>query len=259
MDVTSIKAIQNAGIRPRNSGQVVCAVALVLFLLAAPLLAAQGGPPGYMNDNSDWWSRTRAFAFDDQKTVIHNHEPGSANFEILGLRLDSDLFGKAAAKLGKAAIIERGDAATGRSQACYTSIGAAPMVHLIFENGEVSESFYLFSGGPNWKGSDLCAKSNSVTEDLSVASGLRLGQAPSEVRAILGQPSVATASKLIYSYSIQKKSSAKDFEKLRPRYPELSDQELHRQYEFYTLGVYIEARFSTGRLTYLAVSKTEAY
>lgn len=236
------------------------AAAFMLAVILLPVFAraAQNSAPGYMSDNSDWWSRARKLAF-DQKAIIQNREPAPSNFDILGLKLDSDLFNNAAAKLGKAQIAERGDAATGRSQVCYTSAEDPGRVHLIFENGEVTESFYLFTGGADWKGSDLCVKSNLVTKGLSAASGLRLGQAPADVRAILGEPSSVVTDKLIYSYRIQKKSSAEDFDKLRQQHPELSEEELHRNYGPYSLGVYIEARFSSSKLTYLVVSKAEAY
>ncbi len=92
-----------------------------------------------------------------------------------------------------------------------------------------------------------------------MASGLHIDQTPSEVRGILGKPSVDSVSKLIYSFGVEKKSSAADFENLKPRSPGLSDEELHKEYEFYTLGVDIEARFSNSKLTYLLVSKIEAY
>jgi len=88
---------------------------------------------------------------------------------------------------------------------------------------------------------------------------LHLGQNAAEVKEILGKPSVDTGGKLIYSFGVEKKSSVADFENLRPRYPELSEEELHKEYEFYSLGVNIEARFMSGKLTYLAISKTEAY
>ncbi len=230
------------------------AFVIAVSLLAVPAAAAQSGQP----DDSDWWSHTRTLAF-DKKSLVQNREPSVSNFQILGLELGDDIFNKAAVKLGKASVVERGDAATGRSQVCYMSPEEQGRIHLVFEKGEVAESFYLFESGSGWKGSDLCVKSNLIANSLSVASGLRLGQTPAEIRAILGKPSVVTGNKLIYFFSVQKRSSAADFENLKPRYPELSEEELHRNYEFYTLCVYIEARFSDAKLTYLAVSKAEAY
>jgi hypothetical protein len=39
----------------------------------------------------------------------------------------------------------------------------------------------------------------------------------------------------------------------------MTQDELHRNYDYYTLGVYIEARFLSNKLVYLAISKTESY
>jgi len=151
-------------------------------------------------------------------------------------------------------------ASSGRSQICYVSGQDRPKkVHLVFESGEVSNLFYLFAGGPDWIGSDLCVKSNLVTENLSVASGLRLGQTPDEVKAILGKPSAVIGNKVIYSFAFEKKTSSSDFDKLRQQHPELSDEDLHRNYELYSIGVYIEARFTQSKLSYLSVSKAETY
>lgn len=98
-------------------------------------------------DNSDWWSLTRDVGGPDvqpQKRV-----PAASNFSILGVALGDPQGVQLAAKLGKAVIVGRGDAATARAQMCYVSVTSSPAVHLIFEQGEVDYAFYLFSGGPN--------------------------------------------------------------------------------------------------------------
>jgi hypothetical protein len=228
---------------------------LALFFVPVLGLATQS-----TRDNSDWWSQLRT---DDsgREVAVLKQEPAASNFKILGIDLgDDSLFSKAVAKLGEAQTVQRGDASSGRSQICYTSLQDRPnRIHLVFETGEVSDWFYLFEDGPDWKGSDLCVKSNLVTKNLSVASGLRLGQTPAEVKAILGKPSAVIGNKIIYSFEVEKKTSTGDFDKLRQQHPSLSEEELHRNYESYSLGVYIEARFAQSKLNYLAVSKTEAY
>jgi len=220
-------------------------------------VATQTGSPSHTSDNSDWWSYTRRPDADDERISQHR-EPAASTFQILGFKIDAETFGKVTARLGKATVIERGDASTGRSQICYSSPGDHK-TYLIFEKGEVNDAFYLFSGGPDWKGSELCADSNLVTKNLSTASGLHLGQTTAQVRAILGTPSVVAGDSLIYSLGVEKKLSGADFEKLRRQNPGLSPDALHRNYDSYTLGVYIEGRFVTGRLTYLAISKIESY
>jgi hypothetical protein len=242
------------GLGGRSALWIFIAAANILPLVAASL---QTVPPGYTRDNSDWWSYTGRPEADDE-TISQKRELPASNFQILGFRLNETL-DKAPAKLGKAVVVERGDASTGRSQICYSSPGKRPKTYLIFEKGEVNDAFYLFSGGPDWKGSELCAESTLVTASLATASGLHLGQTSAQVRAILGKPSYATTNKIIYSLGVEKKTSAVDFENVKRQNPQVSQDELHRNYDSYTLGVYIEARFFSGQLVYLAISKTESY
>jgi hypothetical protein len=45
---------------------------------------------------------------------------------------------------------------------------------------------------------------------------------------------------------------------MRKDYPRrLDDKEAHEMFDFYDVGIYIEARFLNSKLTYLAVSRTE--
>jgi hypothetical protein len=224
-----------------------------------PLLqsAVQTGPPTCRSDNSDWWSQLRVA--DEEVIPIAGEEPAASNFEILGINLGGDVFNEAWAKLGKAQRVDRGDASSGRSQICYVSVQGRPKIRLVFERGEVTDFFYLFADGPDWNGSDLCVKSNLLTENLSVASGLRLGQSPDQVRAILGKPSVESRQRIIYSIQIEKETPASDFAKLHRQHPDLSEGELRRNYASYTLSVYIEARFAQSKLNYLAISKSETH
>lgn len=186
-------------------------------------------------DNSDWWSLTRAI--DGPNIKPEKRVPADSNFSILGVALGDPQGVQIAAKLGKAPIVGRGDAATARARVCYVSVGTSPSVHLIFEQGEVDNVFYLFSDGPNWKGSKLCAKSALVSSRLKTGSGLALGQTRAQVEAVLGKPTVIRPDKLIYFDSVF----------ITP-----SDHT-----DSYYLNAYIEAHFSNGRLTYLGVMKTE--
>src|SRR6267154_2910383 len=210
--------------RSMNCPAAICALIVSCLTLVSSI--AQIGPPGYTSDNSDWWSYTRRPEAEDEG-VSQKREPSASNFHILGFNLSDETFGKATAKLGKATVVERGDASTGRSQICYTSPGKQLKTYLIFEKGEVNDAFYLFNIGPDWKGSELCTESNLVTTTLSTGSGLRLGQTTAQVRAILGKPSVITGRKVIYSFGVEKKTSAPDFENLKQRNPQLSQEELH--------------------------------
>lgn len=169
------------------------------------------------------------------------------------------LFTEATAKLGEAQIINRGDASAGRSQICYQSAKGSDNIHLIFESGEVTDSFYVFVGGPDWKGSDACARSTLITAGLSLASGIQLGQSPVSLKTILGKPNVVKGNKYIWSFGVEKKSTEKDLERVRKQHPELSDEDFHRDYDFFELSANIEARFSDSKLTYLAVSRAQTY
>ncbi len=160
------------------------------------------------------------------------------------------------AKFGRATEVERGDASTGRSQWCYVS-SVNPSVHAIFEFGEDESLFYLFSGGADWEGSKYCVKSKSISFESSTTSGLRLGLTRAEVEAILGRPDAATANELVYSREFQKRSSPQQFATLRKDYPQpLSDEEAHRQFDFYPVEQYILVRFEDSKLVYLSVANS---
>ncbi|MGZ4858586.1 MAG: hypothetical protein ACXV8M_03435 [Candidatus Angelobacter sp.] len=204
----------------------------------------------YLRDNSDWWSTfTRAGNIEPQKI-----DTSDGNFRILGISLDEGGFSEIPAKFGKATEVSRGDASTGRRQFCYASVDNA--LHLVFEKGELDYSFYLFSGGPAWKGNEYCLKSSFVSSDISTASGLHLGMSPTDVEAILGKSNAATGDTLVYSRSIRKETSQKDLKKIRERSPNMSEAELSN-YRFYDLNVSIEARFAESRLIYLGIAKSE--
>jgi hypothetical protein len=241
-----------------SCARVLCFLTVATNIVPLAAATVQTVSPSYTRDNSDWWSLTRTFGAEDE-VIPQEGDLQDSNFRILGFELNKEAFGKAMAKLGKATVVERGDASTGRSQICYSSPGRKSKTYLIFEKGEVNDAFYLFSVGPDWKGSEQCSESNLVTANLSTASGLHLGQTSAEVRAILGKPGFASEDKLIYSVDVEKKTPVADFENLKKRNPQMTQDQLHRNYDYYTLGVYIEARFLSDKLVYLAISKTESY
>jgi len=231
---------------------------LVLSLLGfAPAdRARQADVEVRLQDNSDWWS-TFQRSDSDESVVPEARQFARANFMILGVNLGEDMFRKAATKLGKATIIQRGDASMGRRQACYTSPGAQDKLYVIFERGEVEFTFYLFADGPAWEGSDRCVVSDAVSRLLTTASGLHLGESPSQVIAILGNPTKQLPNELVYSFLVKKKTSSKDLERAKREHHEMTDKDLEEAYGFYTLGSGIEAKFANSKLTYLAVSKAE--
>ncbi|HUJ30492.1 MAG TPA: hypothetical protein VLY23_04385 [Candidatus Acidoferrum sp.] len=226
---------------------------LISFLLLHPLRSsvAQTYPPGYMKDNSDWWS-------------ILNEDHGwpkidpvakkvtAANLEILGIRLDGlddDVqFGSVTARLGKATVVERGDASTGRTQICYASPRDSGKVFLIFERGETDFSFYLFTSGPVWNGVSACETSSIVSLGLQTGSRLRLGETRAQVEAILGKPTTVYKNRLIFWDRFP--------EKARAQSPGLAGKSM-ASFNVYERSVFIEARFADSKLVYLAVSKND--
>jgi hypothetical protein len=235
-------------------------IGLFLFLqlgLPSTRPAAQTSARVRQEDNSDWWSGLRTVEVEPDATEPQNRELPKSNFQILGVDLDENMFSQAAAKIGKPALVERGDAATGREQACYVSTQGARRIYLIFEQGEVTFGFYLFEDGPAWSGSDACLASRLITKRLATASGLHLGQSPSQVIAILGAPSERRKNELVYSLSVTKKTSPEDLQLERKANPSMNEKDIEENYGSYNLGAGIDARFVDSKLTFLSVWTAE--
>lgn len=228
------------------------------FLLS---LAASGGQRDdntvRLYDNSDWWSINRA-TDSGEEIATQERELGWRTLQILGIELGENMFDRAAARLGKATIIERGDASTGRHQVCYVSAATQAKVYLIFEKAEIGSTFYLFTGGPAWEGADRCAESKAISNRLATTSGVHLGMSPSQLVAILGKPTKRHEGQLVYSFLTRKKTSPEDLKEARERNPDMDEKDFHANYDYYDLGTGVEARFTNSKLTYLAVSKVES-
>lgn len=232
--------------------------------LLAPMLAiAQGPRPVRLND-SDWWSVLRKYIsldFSRSDLNVQRQLPTLSNFEISRTSLGEKQLQTLAAQLGQARLVERGDAAAGRSQVCYASTSKSPQVRLIFEQGSEGSvfSFYLFEDGPNWEGDRYCVKSPQISMNLRTASGLQLGEEQSSVEAILGKASIVAKDKLVYVYEARKQTPANRLSRLRERHRDLSDEEFHRAFDFYFADAYIEARFTNSKLSYLAVVRSDTF
>lgn len=243
---------------------VPVAISFISVIMAQSAIAA----PVYdtttvrLDDNSDWWSRLN---FSKASNLPNNLKPqerkiSSSNFQILGIKLDECIRNTAMAKLGKATIVLRGDAGTGRTQICYASIKNKDKVYLVFEEGELDTSFYLFTDGSSWKGNNYATNSNLISRDLMTASGLRLGQTPEQVIAILGKPNIRRKNELYYWLQSKEKRPEKEIIKLRQEgySRRISNKKFHEAHDFYYLGVYIDAKFLNSKLICLAVSKEES-
>jgi hypothetical protein len=227
------------------------------LLLVAFYMSLNPSPNGRtvrLEDRSDWWS------------LNNEKEPGlnvelkekhfdTNNFKILGLSLATLDFDKVAVKLGKATIVERGDASYSRSQACYFSGAGSDTIHLIFESGEgMSSTVYIFRGGPEWKGSNFCVRSDRASNDLATDTGLRLGLSRDEVEAILGKPDSATPNRVAYCRSFKRRVTKEEFERLRRDDSKLSAERAHRLYDSVEETIQIEGRFTNQGLSYFFVS-----
>ena len=236
---------------------VICVAAILSTFALTCSAASQGSPT--RSDSSDWWSLIRREEFPSSEHITpEDRQPAETNFQIAGITLGSPFdFSDIRSKYGEGAEVTRGDAASFRDQMCYVSPSGD--VHLIFEFGEVESVLYLLQGGKSWNGDELCARSNAVSINSSTASGLRLGIAPEQLRSILGNPVMATTEKLIYCFGYRIKTSPEALAKSRKNYPEMSDAEFAKNFEYADGYVYIEARFSAGKLNLLAISKSETY
>ena len=229
---------------------------MMLVAWAWNVSAGQEVPSVRTPDSSDWWSTLRT-ADSDEVAKIQEREISADNYRILGIKLDNKMFAKAAAKLGRATEVTRGDASTGRDQICYVSKAGAKKVYLIFETGEVDFDMYLFVGGKPWNGSEYCVVSPLVTSTLGMSSGLRLGLPRAEVKAILGAPSRKTKNEWEYTFSVKKKLPPGQLRDLRKANPEMSDEEFYKNYSTYDSGGGVLVRFENGKVVYLSVSRSE--
>jgi len=238
-------------------GRCVCTVPLLTGCVLIGSAIAQGTPARL--DSSDWWSYTRQeelqYQEPQQPTHFQRREPAENNFQIAGVTLDAPRndFSVIRSKFGEGTEVERGDGGSGRNQICYVSTSGS--VHLIFEFGEINSVLYLFDGGPTWNGSELCGPSEAVSVNTSTASGLSLGLSLQQVKSILGDPSIATQSKLVYYFGYRRKTPPETLARLRKSHPDMSDAD----FEYADGEAYIEARFASGKLNYLAISKSETY
>lgn len=239
----------------------LCTVPLLSGCFLVGSAIAQGTPVRL--DSSDWWSYTRQEELPYQEPQhpirFQKRELAENNFQIAGITLDAPRhdFSAIRSTFGHGAEVERADGASGRNQICYVS--AAESVHLIFEIGEINSVLYLFEGGPRWNGSEFCSRSDVLSANSSTASGLRLGMKPKQVMTILGHPNVSTPDRLVYYFAYKKKTSAEILADLRKDYPDMSDAEFRKSFEYDDVEAYIEARFASGKLNYLAISKSETY
>jgi hypothetical protein len=247
-----------------------------------------------LHDNSDWFSGLRPsgnegeLAGETDDSPAQEREIPATNFNILGIGLSPDMFSSIEKKFGAIHEVQRGDASSGRRQACYVSTNDGPKIHLIFEQGEVDSSIYLFSNGPDWYGSDRCIPSKLVSKKLKTASGLGLGITPAQLTAILGKPSRcqipapfttpinstlknsrypcghrpvtnSPETQLIYSFLKTKTLTTEERADFLRKNPNITREEVDKNWAHYDWSAGIDGRFTHSRLTFLAISLSETY
>lgn len=232
-------------------------------LLTFPLHAFRQQTEHYTRgDDSDWWSSVAAFNDIDlsaPRTHTQYRELAASTLSIAGIKLGFGEIAEAQAKFGKATVVSRGDAATGRAQACYLTADLS--THLVFEEeGEgFGTSFYLFQGGPGWNGSELCRTTSLDRQEIKTADGLELGLDKNKVKAILGRPSTASLEELTYVFEAKKATPVGGLEKLRRQHPDLSDKDFRDSFSSYNVDSLVVAKFEKSKLTYLAVTESESF
>jgi hypothetical protein len=232
-------------------------IALSILMTAAALSFSQSTHSLLLSDDSDWWSIIRKNST-DEVLKPHQQDISESNFRVLGVTVGRDELVAIQRTLGTAKVLTRGDASTGRDQICYAGLDGR--TYLTFEIGEVQYGFYLFNDGPKWSGSERCVKSKLITPGLKTNSGLHLGQTQAEVQGILGKPTASRRNgDLIYFRQATKKSSALDLKKAREKYPNMNEKEFHENYDYYDVSFYIVAKFSSSRLVYIGLSKSDTY
>jgi hypothetical protein len=206
----------------------------------------------YLNDNSDWWSEIPRAHGGVPPGEFLAGPPEPQNFQILGIsvwRSSPNWPQKIVRALGRATVIERGDASTGRHQICYKSAANYRRTSLIFESGECSESFYLFEEGGPFAGSDRCVSSTQVNQNLKTPAGLGLGLTPSGVVKLLGPHSLKRPDFFVYKYNLKMKRTKEEIESERREDPTLGLPDLE-----YDSDLSLLIRFRNGRLWYLYVT-----
>lgn len=215
-------------------------------------------PSSVRGDDSDWLSnQTYMVAPGNEKT--QNRELAAATLQIATVKAGFGEIARAQAKLGRATIVSRGDAAGSRTQACY--VASDSDTHLVFEEGGegFNASFYVFSGGPNWHGSELCSRLPFTSQEIQTANGLRLGLTPTQVEALLGKPSTVSPDKLTYDVAVKKKTPKSELEELRRRYGAgMSEKDFLESYGTYDVSSFVVAKFKASRLVYLGVTRSES-
>lgn len=101
---------------------------------ARPAEASIPSSGPHYGDNSDWWSQEHPVNLDNIEPK--EREVSGSNFQILDITLNEQMLDNATRRLGRVETVQRGDASTGRLQACCVSADPNDKIYLIFEQDE---------------------------------------------------------------------------------------------------------------------------
>lgn len=235
-----------------------CCLAFACAVAALP----KQNPSSVRGDDSDWWSTIKEYIRADSSAHsinLQHRELPPLSLEVANIRLGLGVVRAARAKLGRATVVTRGDAAFGRKQVCYVTSDSH--THLVFEEQEdgFGASFYLFQDGRNWNGSELCSRLSLNSQQIHTANGLRLGLTRTDVEAVLGNPSAQSPDRLTYDLEVKKRTPETELEKLRQQNADLSDKDFHESFDSYYEDSFVIAKFNASKLVYLAVTESDSY
>jgi len=214
-------------------------------------------------DKSDSFERNG----NGEKFRVQHRELAGTNFRVAGVDLaaNEEVLTQAARIFGKVPTVVTGDASTANERACYRSVEMNNAAYLLFDRGEVSPSFTLTSSGTVLNPKQVCLRTSKIARNTTTEAGLRLGQTPDQVIAVLGLPTTrhrnvqAHREEMAYELDAKEKTARDDLAKLLEQNPNMPPKEFHENYDFYNLSVSIHATFTYDRLTYLKVDWSATY
>jgi hypothetical protein len=212
-------------------------------------------------------SDTFAVTENGQRLRVQAGELSPGNFRIAGIDLarEQDALDQAARVLGTVETKATGDASNFEETACYWSADSDDPTVLLLGKGEVDYFFNLMSRDTVRNQTQYCLPSLKISRSLSTGSGLRLGETPDQVIAILGLPTRRSrnttlgAMVLAYDFETTKKTAPLDLARFRQKNPDMSEHDLEANFGSYSLGESIKATFERGTLSELWVDWTAQY
>lgn len=198
---------------------------------------------------------------------VQQGELPASNFQIIGVDLtrDQDVLDQAARILGRVRTTATGDASTFQETACYRSADRDDPTVLLVGKGEVDCSFKLTSSDPLRNQRANCMPSAKISSLLATGSGLRLGDTPDQVIALLGQPTRRSRNTtlgrtvLVYDFETTKITAPRDLAKIREEHPGMSEHDIEANFGSYGLEESIQATFERDSLTDLLVDWSAQY